>query len=175
MIKFLMKKLFFIGLSVLLLSGIFLMLRIGRESNEGIRITGGNSFIEDLRIVQRKKGVVVWDLTARRADFYEGGDKAKLSDVGMVLEKNGMVLHTAKGIYDFSDKSFTADSKVKADAKDYRITADSVDFDVSSGDIRTDGRIRLEGKKFSVEGKGMKADAKQNIEVFNDVTATFTK
>lgn len=170
-----MRKVFFIGLSVLLLSGIFLMLRTGRETNGEFRITSSGSFIEDLRIVQRKKGVAVWDLTARRADFFDGEDKAKLSNISMVLEKNGVVVHVDKGIYNLSDKSFTTDSAVKADAKDYKITADSVDFDVSSGDIKTDGRVQLESKKLTVEGKGMKADAKQNIKVFNDVTATFDK
>lgn len=175
MIKFLMRKVLFIWLSVLLLSGIFLMLRIGREMNGGFKMSSSGSFIEDLRIVQRKNGVTAWNLTASRADFFEGEDKAKLSNISMVLEKNGVVLHVDKGIYNLSDKSFTTDSAVKADAKDYKITADSVDFDVSSGDIKTDGRVQVEGKRFAVEGKGMKADAKQNIKVFNDVTATFNK
>jgi hypothetical protein len=174
-IKFFMKRVFLTGLSILLLGGIFLMLETGRDTNEEIRMKRGNSFIEDLRIVQRKKGVAAWDLTARRADFYDDGDKAKLSDIKMLLEENGMVLHVDKGVYDFPARTFTADSIVKADAKDYTITADSVGFGVSSGDISTDGRIRVEGRKFSVEGKGMKADAKQNIKVFNDVTATFNK
>ena len=84
----------------------------------------------------------------------------------MELQKNGVILHAEKGVYNLSDKSFPTDSIVKADAKDYTMTADSVDYEISSGKIRTDGRITVEGKGFRVEGKGMKADSAQRVEYF---------
>lgn len=169
-----MKKVMFIGLSVLLLSSIFLMVRTGREMNGDLQITGG-SFIEDIKILQKKKGITLWTLSARRADFVEGEEKAELRDLSLVIPKNGVVLHAEKGIYNLSDKSFATDNVVKAEAKDYRITADSVAFDVSSGSITTEGRILVEGKGFMVEGKGMNADAEQKIKIFDDVKATFQK
>jgi len=174
MIEFFMKRMFLIGLSVLLFGSILLMLRSGREINGDLRIAGG-SFIEDIRILQKKEGVTVWNLTASRADFVEGEDKAELSNISLLLPKNEVVLYADKGVYNFSDKSFTTDRAIKAEAKDYKITADSVDFEISSGDIKTGGRIQVEGKGFTVEGKGMKADAEQNVKIFNDVKATFHK
>lgn len=175
MIKFLMKKVLLIGLSVLLFSSLFLMLRTGRENIGDLRIKKGNSFIEDIRILQKKKGVTIWTLTASKADFIEGENKAELSDINMVLQKNDVVLHADKGIYDLSDRSFTTDSVVKAESKNYKITADSIDFEVSSGKIKTDGRIKVEGKGFKVEGKGMKTDAEQKVSILNNVKATFQK
>jgi lipopolysaccharide assembly outer membrane protein LptD (OstA) len=173
MIEFLMKKLLFVGLSVLLFGGIFLILRSGREPDRELKMASG-SFIEEIRILQKKKGTTLWDLTAKRADF-ETEDRAKLSDVRISLQKSGVVLFADKGTYSIADKSFTTESAVKADGKDYSITGDSVDFDVVSGNVRTDGRIKMEGKSFDVEGKGLKAETGKKVEIFDDVKATFHK
>ena len=162
-----------IGLSILLFGSIVLMLRTGREMNGDLQIRSGSS-IEGIRILQKKNGATVWTLTADRADFIEGENKAELKNVSMMIPKNGLVLHADKGIYDLSDKSFKTGCIVKADAKDYNITADSMDYDVSSGKIKTDGRVKIESKRLKVEGKGMDADQGE-VKVFNDVTATFNK
>jgi LPS export ABC transporter protein LptC len=169
-----MKKILLIGLSFLFLVILFLMLRTGKEPLGDFRMAGG-SFMEDVRITQKKSGSAVWTLTASSAHFLGDENRAELQDISMELQKNGVVLHAAKGIYNLSDRSFTTDSIVKADAKNYTMTADSVDYEISSGKIRTDGRITVEGKGFRVEGKGMKADSAQRVKILNDVKATFNK
>ena len=170
-----MKKVLLIGLSVFLFISLFLLLRTGRENIGDLQIKKGNSFIEDIRIVQKKKGATIWTLDASKADFTEGENKAELSDIHMMLQKNDVVLYADRGMYDFSEKSLTTKSVVKAEAKDYKITADSIDYEISSGKIQTGGRIKVEGKRFTVEGKGMKADEGQKVRVYNDVKATFQK
>jgi len=172
-IKFFMKKVLMIGLSVLFFGSFVLMLRTGKEMTGDVQIRGGSS-MEGIRILQKKNGATVWTLTADKADFTEGDNKAKLSNVRMMIPKNGLVLHADKGTYDLSDKSFKTECIVKADTKDYNIVADSMDYDVSSGKIRTGGQVKLESKRLKVEGKGMDADQGE-VKVFNDVTATFNK
>jgi len=162
-----------IGLSILLFGSFFLMLTTGKEPDRELRIASG-SFIEGVRILQKKKGVTLWDLTASRADF-ENEDKATLSNVSISLQKSDVILLADKGVYNLSEKSFTTDSAVKAAGKDYTINADSVDFDVSSGNIKTDGKVKLEGKGFEVEGKGMNAETEKKVRIYNDVKATFHK
>jgi lipopolysaccharide assembly outer membrane protein LptD (OstA) len=174
MIEFLMKKVLMAGLCVLFFSGLFLMVRTGKEFSGDLKISGG-SFIEGIKILQKKNGTTVWTLTATRAHFLEDENRAELSDISMMLQKNGVVLYADKGIYNLSERSFTTSSVVKADAKDYKITADSVDYDVSSGNIKTGGRIKVEGKGFKVEGKGMESDGDKKVKILNDVTATFNK
>jgi LPS export ABC transporter protein LptC len=168
-----MKKVLMIGLSVLLFGSFVLMLRTGREMNGDLQISGGSS-IEGIKILQKKNGATVWTLTADKADFIEGDNKAELSNVRMIIPKNSLVLHANKGIYDLSDKSFKTECVVKADTKDYNIVADSMDYDVSSGRIKTGGLVKLESKRLTVEGKGMDADQGE-VKVFNNVTATFNK
>ncbi len=162
-----------IGLSVLLVGSIFLMLRTGREPEGELRIQGG-SFIEGIRILQKKGGKAVWDLTAKRADF-ETEDRAKLTDVSLSLRNSDVVLVADNGVYDLSKKRFVTDSAVKANGKDYTITADTVDFAVSSGNVETAGKVKMESKGFDVEGRGMKAENERKVTIYNDVTAIFQK
>lgn len=167
-----MRKVFLIGLSVLFFSSLFFMLRNGRDMIGDIR-TSADSFLEDIRIVQKKDGVTTWTLTASKADFREGEHKAELSDIALRIEENGMVLHADTGIYDLSNQSFSTDETVKAFGKDFSLSADSLDYEVSSGELTTGGKIRVEGKGFSVEGTGMHADSEQKVNILNDVKATF--
>lgn len=150
------------------------MLRSGREMVGDIR-TRTDSFLEDIRIVQKKDGVTTWTLTASKADFREGDQRAELSDIELRIEKNGMILHADKGVYDLSSQSFSTDEAVKASGKDISFSADSLDYEIASGKIRTEGKIRVEGKGFSVEGTGMHADSEQKVNILNDVKATFHK
>ena len=95
-----MKKVLLIGLSILFLGILFLMLGTGRETPGDLRIAGG-SFIEDVRITQKKSGSTIWTLTASKAHFLGDENRAELQDISMELQKNGVVLHAAKGIYTF--------------------------------------------------------------------------
>lgn len=169
-----MKKGVLACLIFVLLFAIFFMLKTGRESYVDLRVTG-NSFLEDIKILQKKKGETRWILTAEKADFFEGDNKAVLQTVGLAVPENNLMLYADKGTYDFSKKSFTADTVVEARGENYRITADSLDLDVSSSGIQTEGRVNLEGKGFSVEGKGMQAGKEQKVRIFKDVKAIFQK
>ncbi len=169
-----MKKILMIGLSILLSGMLFMMLRNGREISGDLQLKG-NSFIEGLRILQKKRGAAVWTLNAEKADFLEGEDKAELTKISMFIQKNGMVLYADKGVYNLLDQDFTTGSLVKAEGRDFVITADSIDYETSSGKIKTEGHVEVKSKKFKVEGKGMRADEEQKVSILNDVKATFYK
>ena len=163
-----------VGLSVLLVGVLFLVLRAGRENSGDLQVNG-TSFIDNIKILQKNKGTTLWTLTAKKADFTEGGGTAELSDVNVFIEKSKVSLHADKGLYNLAERSFTTDSVVNAVSKNYRMSADSIDYEIASGNIKTDGRIKLEGKGFSVEGEGMKAEGNKKVRILNDVTATFRK
>jgi LPS export ABC transporter protein LptC len=161
-----------LGLSVLLGIILFAISRNGKELTGDLRVRG-NSYMENIRILQKKNGITLWTFNAKKADFIEGEGKAKLSDINMLIEKNGVVLYADKGIYDLTEQSFTTDSAVRADSKDFTITTDSIDYDVSTGKIKTNGQVKLDSKRFRVEGKGMQADSENKVKILDDVKATF--
>lgn len=161
-----------IGLSIVLFSLILLMIQDRRDMSGDLQIKG-NSFIENITIIQKKDGEPLWTLHAAKADFFKGEDKAELHDMSLLMEKNNIVLYTDRGVYSLSEKRFTTDQVVKAQAEDFLITADSIDFDISAGTIETSGRVELESENITVTGKGLKKTAGQTITIYDDVKATF--
>jgi len=128
--------------------------------------------MEGIQIIQKENGEALWTLDAKKADFLEE-DKAELTDMSVVMPKNDIVLYTERGMYSLSDKRFTTDCAVKARAKDFLITAESIDYDVSTGNIESDGRVELDSEKIRIQGKGLKTTAGLTIEIYDDVKATF--
>jgi LPS export ABC transporter protein LptC len=172
MIEFFMKRGVLAGLVCALLFGIFWLMRTGGQSDTDLQVKG-SSFLEDIRIVQKKKGLTVWTLTAEKADFADSGNSAELHTVRLAIPENNLMLYADKGTYNFPEKSFTADTVVEARGENYRITADSLDLDVSSSVIRTEGRVRLDGKGFSLEGEGMQVGKEPKVKIFRNVKAIF--
>ncbi len=150
------------------------MLKIPKEDDKNF-IIKGKSFLEDIRIIHKENGMPSWILTAKKAEFVEDNNKAELEDIRLSLPKNQVILFADKGVYNFSEQNFSTNGVVKAESKDYKITADSIDYEISSGTIKTEGRVILETKSFSIEGIGMKTDGREKVNILNDVKATFNK
>ena len=174
MIKFFMKKILMFALCLFFAGTLFIMLRSDRENMGNIKVKS-TSFIEGLEILYRKNGNTIWKLNARKADFTQDENMVELSNLTVTVQKNGMTFYADTGRYDLLTKNFIINSDIQAEAKDYRIITSSIDYDASTGNVRTDERIVVEGKKFTVEGKGMTLDSEQKVRIRNDVKATFYK
>lgn len=137
---------------------------------------GGDSFFEGLKIINKKNGVTEWTLTATRADLAKDGKQALLSGIEMKLEKQGMIVQAEKGLYDMESKHISIDGIITAHNENYVITTRQARIDGSGGTLETEDEVKIEGKKFNLEGKGMKADNnEQKVRVLNDVKATFNR
>jgi len=174
MIKFFMKKILMFALCLFFAGSLFIMLRSDRENTDSTKVKS-TSFIEGLEILYRKNGNTIWKLNARKADFTDNENMVELSNLTVTVQKSGMTLSADTGRYDLLSKNFIINSDIQAEAKDYRITTSSIDYDASTGNAKTDERIIVEGKKFKVEGKGMTLDSEQKVKIRNDVKATFYK
>ncbi|MEW6571716.1 MAG: LPS export ABC transporter periplasmic protein LptC [Nitrospirota bacterium] len=169
-----MKRVLLIGLFLLVFSALFLAVRTGRETNGNLNLRG-KSFLENVKIIHREDGETLWILTARKAEFMQHENKAELSGVSLSIPENSVTLYADKGAYNISERNFTTDEIVTAKAAGYRITADSIDYEISSGKVKTGGRIKIEAKGFEVEGVGMSADSEEKVSILNDVKAIFHK
>jgi hypothetical protein len=151
------------------------MLRNERQDIEALKISKRNSSVEGLKIIHGNNGNTLWTLTARKANFTDDENMAELSDINVVVKKNSMTLSADKGIYNLSTRNFVINSDITAETKDYKIITSLIDYDASSGDVKTNEKIKVEGKskKFTVEGRGMTLDSEQKVKVWKDVKATF--
>ncbi len=162
-------------LVLLLFLAVVLAVILFGEKKEADReaLLKGNSFIEGLKIVNKKDGNNVWTLIAKRADIIESKNQARLSNITMVVENNGMKINSLSGLYDMETRNLTLDGRITAEAKDYMIITESAELDNSKGEIKTKGDVKVRSKKFDVEGSGMKAGSSQKVRILKDVKATF--
>jgi LPS export ABC transporter protein LptC len=169
-----MRRILFFLLSLLLFSFFFLILKSEKASEPNIELTGA-SFIEGLKIINRKNGDNHWILTARRADITENGSKAFLTDIEMSIIGKGISLRADKGLYDLNSKRLTVNGKVIATSDSYSIITDQVELDSNSHRLKSSGNVKIEGQKFSLEGSGMRIDETESkVQILNDVKATFS-
>lgn len=134
----------------------------------------GDSFFEGLKIIQKKNGVQNWILTAKRADISKDGNEADLTDLEMEVKSKGITIFAEKGLYNLNTKKISIEGAVTAKGNAYSITSGQVDIDSASGLLKTDSDVLIEGKKFTLQGKGMEIkNNEQKVRIMRDVKATF--
>jgi LPS export ABC transporter protein LptC len=168
------KRLYFLAV-ILLSAALFLYLRMEKAARLDVQFSG-ESFFEGLKIVNKKDGATDWVLTARRADFSGDGNEALLSGVEMHMESQGMTLSSEKALYNMDTRKVSVDGEIKAQNKNYVMTTSQALIDSGGGTIETAGDVKVEGKKFHLEGRGMKADNnEQKVRILKNVKATFNR
>ncbi len=154
---------------------IFFVLLLKSEDRREFQVhLQGASFIEGMKIINKRNGNESWALTAKRANIDEHRNKAHLEDMEMTIKEKGLLLHAESGIYDLTDKTLAITSTVTADNKSYSLITDNVTVDSLTHNIASSGNVKINGKTFTIEGTGMEiTNRKQNVRILKDVTATF--
>ncbi|MEJ2696312.1 MAG: LPS export ABC transporter periplasmic protein LptC [Candidatus Sulfobium sp.] len=168
-----MRRTLLVILSLVLCSLLFYTVKGGRERGLGLHQTG-NSYIEGVRIVNRKDGSTDWVLTADRADITPDGRIAYLKNMEIKIEDRGLTVHSEKGSYNLADRSLTLDGRTVAQGNSYSITSRNVVFKGTDDNLATKGDVIIKGKKFTVRGKGMDMNnAEHKVRILKDVKAVF--
>lgn len=168
-----MRRALLVILSLFVCSILFYAARDGRNRGFGIRQTG-DSYIDGVRILNRKDGKKNWILTAERADITPDGRIAYLKNIEIKIEGRGITVHADKGSYNMVDKSLLLDGRTVARGDSYSITSQDVKYNSAKDNLATDDIVTIEGKKFSVHGRGMNLDnADHKVKILKDVKAVF--
>lgn len=169
-----MKKAILIVISIIFLFTLVILIKTGKEGDVRISLKN-DSTIEDIKILQKRNNETTWVLTASKADLIGDIDKAELKDVKIYFEKDGVMFYAKDGLYDLKTKSFTTDSIVNAESKDLKITANAIDYNINDRKLKTDGKVKVSGKNFEIDGVGMVTEKNQKVILEKDVTAIFNK
>lgn len=164
-------KFFFPFVFILMLMSYFLI-DTDRDYKKDLSVKA-HSYIEGLRIVNKKNGVDSFVIHAKRADFTRDETIARMEAVTLNIIREGIVLNADKGTYNTSTRDVELDSNIRIRIKDSVISANSLSWNSSTGALKTDGPIRVEGSKFRVEGDGLTATEDQKIKLMKNVKATF--
>ena len=168
------KKLLFLALSIAALT-FFALIRSEKGGKIDVQLSG-DSFFEGLKIVNKKNGRTDWVLLAKRADITKDGKEAVLTGVEMNLESRGMTVTAEKGLYNMETRQISVEGVLRANNKNYVLTTSRARIDSSKGNFDTADDVKIEGRKFEVEGKGMQADNNQHkVRILKNVKATFNR
>lgn len=166
-----MKRKFLFLLFLIFSFAVFLIIRENREPEKDFRLKG-DSFIEGLKIVQKKNGNDVWILNAKRADITEKDNMAALTDIDIIIKEKDIKIRAANGLYYMTEKKFTLNGNIIADTKDYTILTNAAEW-TSNGEIKTKGDVKIESKRFTIQGEGMEASSGQKVKILKNVKAIF--
>lgn len=167
-----MKKFRFLLFISVMILGYFLMFNTEKKNMEEIRLKP-DSYMDGLRIVNKKGGRELWTLNARKAAFSDNETLARMDAVTVDFKKEGMVLSADSGIYNMNDKNLRLKNNITAVTDDFVIKTGSLDWKSASGELITNERVRIKGKRSSIEGNGLSATERQTIRLMNNVTAIF--
>jgi len=168
-----MKKSLLVLASFLLFSLFLFMVQGEKASKLDIHLKG-ESFLEGLKIIHKKNGLQNWILTAKRADISKDGNEADLTDVEMEVKDKGITIFAEKGLYNLDTKKISIEGTITAKNNAYSITTGQIEIDSDAGLLTTGKEVLIEGKKFTLQGKGMEINNnEQKVRIMKDVKATF--
>ncbi len=160
---------------IIISSALLFYLRSEKVARLNVQLAG-NSYFEGLKIINKKDGVTEWVLTADRADLSKDGKEALLSGIQMNMEKQGMKVRAEKGLYNMETKHVTIDGIITAQNENYVITTSQALIDSAEGILETEDKVTVQGKRFNLEGRGLRADNnEQKVRILNNVKATFNR
>lgn len=131
------------------------------------------SYIEGLRIIHRTKGDTAWTIIAKRADFTRDERTAKMNSVVVDIEKEKITLNAEKGVFDIETRDLKLEDNIILKSKGYEMALKDLSWNPSRGLLRSDQKIELKGKNFSIEGNGLSATDKQQLRLHRNVKAIF--
>lgn len=173
-ISFMSKKTL-LFLSIIAISAIFLYMRSEKTGRIDLQIKG-DSYIEGLKIVNKKNGTTEWVLLADRADLSKDGKDAQLTKIEVQLKQQGITVLADSGHYNIDTKKITVDGEIHAKNSNFSIVTREIDIDSIKGTLETEGEVKIEGKNFNLQGRGLAAENnEQKVRVLKDVKAVFNR
>lgn len=158
---------------ILLLLIFFIVFSGEKDAPKDLSISMAHSYMEGFRIVSKKDGADAWIITARRADFTKDETLAKMDAITMDLRKNGALLNADHGTYNINTKDLTLEDNIVIRTKDSVIHAQNLSWDSSRGALTTEGKVLIQGNKFTVEGEGLSATEENKVRLIRNVKAVF--
>lgn len=134
-----------------------LAIYINQESDISLKLKPAEgSYMDNISIKQTNNGIVKWLLDARKAVFINDAN-VQLSELTVTFPEKGLVLTADSGKYDVDRRNLDIRDNIKASTKDYDIVAKQLFWDSSSNELVSDDKVKIIGKRFSVEGDRLTA------------------
>lgn len=161
------------AVSIIVLFLFFAVFVSEREYRRDFSINKGNSYMEGLKIVNKKDGKDSWVISARKATFSRDETVAQMDSVTIDIKKEGAVLNADSGTYNMNTRDLRLEKNIVIHTKDSTISAESLSWSPAGGMLSSDGRVHMQGSKFRIEGEGLTATEDNKVTLTRNVKAIF--
>lgn len=169
-----MKGKFLLALSIVLALGILIILNY-RENGVKTHTSYRVSSIQGFHLARKDGDKLKWELTAKSSVFPEGKKEILLKDLTVKIYHNPNVTLTGgEGNYNIDEKNLVINKPVEIIIDNSRLTTDSLTWHGEEEIITTPDSVRLVGKNFLMEGKGLTVKVRdQQVKILKDVKGIF--
>ncbi len=151
----------------------FIIFHNEKDYKRGISLSQGNSYMEGVRIVNKKDGVDSWVILARKADFSKDETMVQMSSVTIDVKKEGAVLNADGGTYNMKTRDLRLEKNIVIHMKNSTISTDSLAWNPAGRLLSSDGKVQMQGNKFRIEGEGLTATEDNKVTLTRNVKAIF--
>ncbi len=151
----------------------FIIFHSEKDYKKELSLSRGNSYMEGVRIVNKKGGVDSWVILARKADFSRDETTVQMSSVTIDVKKEGAVLNADGGTYNMNTQGLRLEKNIVIHMKDSTISTDSLAWNPAGRLISSDGKVQMQGNKFRIEGEGLTATEDDKVRLTRNVKAIF--
>jgi len=161
-------------LSIVLALVFFLILSY-RENGVKPRSSYKTSAIKGFHLARKAGDKIKWELTAESADFQEGNNEIFLSDITVkIYQDKEIILTGGKGNYSVQEKLLEIGMPVEITMDGSVLTTNSLTWHGEDEVMTTQDHVRLKGKKFLMQGKGLTLKVSdRQVKVLKNVQAIF--
>jgi LPS export ABC transporter protein LptC len=164
-----MKKVLLVALLAALTMLPAFKLEKGKADSPGL---APRSFLEDVSIVTREEGKLLWSLESGRVSFSTGMERASLAGVSVELPGREMLVTASVGEFDMEDHDLSLSGNVRAETSGFVVTTASASLESGTGRISTEAPVSITGADFVITGKGLRAED-STVRLLADVKAEF--
>lgn len=126
--------------------------------------------LEGVSVVASRDGKVLWNLRTDHAVMPSGDSIARLGKVDMDIPSENLVIKANSGVYDLESSDLRLAGGVVADTGQMVLHSDTAIFQASTGEVTSQDDVLVEGRGFTVTGRGFWAKGKE-VRIIEEVEA----
>lgn len=133
------------------------------------------SSMHKIHMVNKEGNSVKWELSAEKAVFPKGNREILLNSLELKIKHTPEIhLTSESGIYTIETGNMILKKSVELNVKDTKFKTAGMYWNNREETLTTDNDVEFIGKTFSIVGKGLTANTKeQKIRILKDVKAVF--
>lgn len=152
-----MKKIVLFLVLLFMLSFVILS-HMEQETPAKFKIGIDGSTFKDLQFIQKREGQLKLNLYSKEAFLYDGGKQMELKELTIFIPDRDFKVFAQKAFYNLETGNFSLREMIEGTTKDLKIFTIEANWDSKNKVLYSEKPIKIESKKFKVEGGSGKAD-----------------